>query len=253
MVKEIGLIVFSVFFLYWLLPVICTFLLGIHVLKKGKGHQVAFTFDDGPHPIYTPQLLDLLKKYRVKANFFVLGSKAEKYPELILRMHREGHLIGIHNYHHYPNSFMTPKQIRRQVNQTAEIVSQITGERPLFYRPPWGVLNLFDFWIHQDFCIVLWSVMVGDWKRRGGSSKVKKRLLRRLKDGSIFLLHDSGDTFGADLDAPENTLQALEDVLQVVLDKGYQCVRIDSMLRRHESLDGTETGWNQIIEKYQIH
>lgn len=222
-------------------------------MKKGNGRQVAFTFDDGPHPVYTPQLLDLLKKFQVKATFFVLGSKAAQYPELILRMHREGHLIGIHNYRHYPNAFMTPKQICQQIDQTAEIVMQITGERPSYYRPPWGILNFFDLWIHQDFHIVLWSVMAGDWKRRGGSSKVKKRLIRRLKDGSIFLLHDSGETFGADVDAPENTLQALREFLNFVLNEGYQCVRIDTMLGRNASQNEMETGWNQIGEKFQIH
>jgi peptidoglycan-N-acetylglucosamine deacetylase len=251
MFREIVLIIFSVIFLYWVLPMICTFLLGIQVLKKGKGQQVAFTFDDGPHPVYTPQLLDLLRRYRVKATFFVLGSQAEKYPGLILRMHLEGHLIGIHNYHHHcPNAFMTPKQIRQQVNQTAEIVTQITGIRPTYYRPPWGILNLFDLWIHRDFQIVLWSAMVGDWKRRGGSSKVKKRLLRRLKNGSIYLLHDSGETFGADVDAPENTLQALEEVFQIVLDKKYQCIRIDTMQMGDASQTEAEPNWNQIVERY---
>ncbi|WJH35220.1 polysaccharide deacetylase family protein [Paenibacillus sp. CC-CFT747] len=78
------------------------------VIRQGGKGQIALTFDDGPDPVYTPRLLDLLKERGIRATFFVLGSKAEKHPDLIRRMHEEGHQIGIHNYTHLSNWLMTP-------------------------------------------------------------------------------------------------------------------------------------------------
>jgi peptidoglycan/xylan/chitin deacetylase (PgdA/CDA1 family) len=93
------------------------------------------------------------------------------------------------------------------------------------------LLNLFDFLLGKQFQIVLWSLMVGDWKSKGGSEKIKRRLLRKMKAGDVILLHDSGDTLGADLDAPSYTIKALEDVFREVHLRGLTCVRIDEMIR----------------------
>ena len=102
------------FFVYGMIPWMCTAVLGFGVFRKSPSSQeVAFTFDDGPESRFTPKLLDLLKKYNISATFFVLGSKAEKNPGLIRRMNQEGHLIGLHNYVHRTNWFMTPWTIRR--------------------------------------------------------------------------------------------------------------------------------------------
>lgn len=84
--------------------------MGVHS-EVGAEKEIAFTFDDGPDPCYTPELLDLLKEHGIKATFFVLGKKAKQYPELIERMHREGHQIGIHNYTHTPNWIHFPGPI----------------------------------------------------------------------------------------------------------------------------------------------
>lgn len=94
----------DVIVLYMIVPFALTRILGWGVHSEvGAEKEIAFTFDDGPDPCYTPELLDLLKEHGIKATFFVLGKKAQQYPELIERMHREGHQIGIHNYTHTPN------------------------------------------------------------------------------------------------------------------------------------------------------
>jgi peptidoglycan-N-acetylglucosamine deacetylase len=225
-----GLLIF--FMVYAMIPRIVLFTFGLGAFKKGRvRNEIAFTFDDGPDPIYTPRLLDLLKKYQVKATFFVVGSKAEKYPELILRMHHEGHLIGIHNYVHHTNWLMAPWVVKRQIDRSANIIERITGIRPTYYRPPWGLPNLFDIGLRKQFQIVLWSLMVGDWKSRGGKDKIKRRLLDRITGGSVIVLHDCGETFGADVDAPVHMIEALEDVLSEVRMQGYTCVRIDEMIQ----------------------
>lgn len=223
---------------YMLVPFAITRIWGIGVTLHGRpGRRIAFTFDDGPDPAYTPRLLDLLKRKGIRATFFVLGSKAERYPELIRRIHEEGHLIGIHNYKHLPNWLMSPMHVRRQqVERSADIIERITGERPTYYRPPWGLLNLGDiFTLRKNFRIVLWSVMGHDWVKEKGMKPLKERILDQLKPGSIILLHDSGDTLGAEIDAPELMLAELDAILDDERMQGYACVRVDELLEAREA------------------
>lgn len=223
---------------YMVLPFVITRICGIGVLRKGKSAaRIALTFDDGPDPRYTPQLLDLLGEYGVKATFFVLGSKVEQYPDLTRRIYLEGHQIGIHNYTHLSNWLMTPRQVReRHVKRTADLVGRIVGERPVFYRPPWGIVNAGDLYsLRKSYRIVLWSVMGWDWKRGTDAERLTRRLLRNIKPGSIVLLHDSGETAGADEAAPQQMLKSLPDVLVELHTKGYQCVRVDELQGNHMS------------------
>ncbi len=231
MEMNLAVVFMFVLALYTVLPWIMTRVFGIGVMREGKGSkEVAFTFDDGPDPVYTPLLLDLLRKRGIKGTFFILGAKAQEYPELILRMHREGHLIGIHNYNHMSNWLMLPWTVqRRQVERSADIVESITGVRPVYYRPPWGIINLFDYFLRKRYTIVLWSVMVQDWRSRIGTDRMKTVLLDRIRDGSIVLLHDSGDTFGADRDAPGYMLRALEEVIDELEERGYRYLRVDEL------------------------
>ncbi len=216
--------------LYWLVPFFLTAGMGIGVLKrKESSEKIAFTFDDGPNPVYTPQLLDLLKINNIKATFFVVGSKSEKYPEVIARIHSEGHLIGMHNYVHKSNWVMAPWTLRRHLRMTASIIEKITGDRPIYYRPPWGLVTLFDFLLMKQYKIIHWSVMAEDWRSQGGSEKVKSRLLQKIKKGDVILLHDSGETMGADEDAPLNTIHALKEVFKELSRQGMTYARIDEL------------------------
>lgn len=225
------LLLFMLF--YMLVPFFLTRILRIGVVSRGKAvKQIALTFDDGPNPKYTPQLLMLLKKHDVKATFFVLGSKAEKYPQLIQQIHEEGHQIGIHNYTHRSNWVMTPRKVRQeQTDRSAEIIEQITGSRPTCYRPPWGILNLGDlFLLRRTYRIILWSVMVRDWKQSTTSECLKKRLLQKIKPGAIVVLHDCGETLGADEAAPQHMLEGLQAAMHEIRRNGYECTRTDELL-----------------------
>ncbi|SUV03948.1 polysaccharide deacetylase [Priestia megaterium] len=218
--------------LYTVIPYFLSRSLGVNVIKRGRDlSKIAFTFDDGPNPIYTPILLDLLKENEVKATFFVVGTKVEKYPELIQRMHNEGHLIGIHNYVHHSNWLMSPWKVRKGLKNTAKVIESITGVTPMYYRPPWGMLNIFDFIGRGKYKIILWSIMAEDWRTAGGSEKIKKRLAN-IKGGDVILLHDCGDTLGAESEAPRNTINALRDVLKTVKTKGFTCVRVDELVEK---------------------
>ncbi len=227
--------------IYMFIPWILTRIFGIGVFRKGQGteqmRQIAFTFDDGPDPVYTPQLLDLLLKYNIKATFFVLGSKAEAFPDIIRRIHQEGHLIGVHNYTHLSNWLITPwSVIRKQVERSANIIEQITGVRPIHYRPPWGMINLFDFRMRKKFHIILWSVMISDWRSRlkGDEQKLTKKLLTSIRDGSVVLLHDSCDNIGSFPDAPSYMIQALESVFSTLSVQDFEYLRIDEMIENKQ-------------------
>ncbi|WML43470.1 polysaccharide deacetylase family protein [Neobacillus sp. PS3-40] len=227
------IIIFLVLFLlYTVIPYILSSWAGFGVYRKGiRTRQIAFTFDDGPSPTYTNELLDLLNQHQIKASFFVVGSKAENYPEIIQRMYREGHLIGIHNYVHQSNWFMSPWKVKQGLEKSVQVIENIIGVKPTFYRPPWGVLNLFDFFIHKKYRIILWSLMVGDWRSKGGSKKIESRLLERVKPGDIVLLHDCGDTWGANEDAPQFTIEALKRVILELSKQGYTYSRVDEMIQ----------------------
>ncbi|MDF2662534.1 MAG: polysaccharide deacetylase family protein [Paenibacillus sp.] len=217
---------------YTLVPWVATRIFAIGVFRKGKAsRQVALTFDDGPDPAYTPLLLDLLRKHEAKATFFVLGSKAERQAGLIERIHSEGHQIGIHNYSHTSNWLQLPWNVRRkQADRSADIIASITGTKPNFYRPPWGILNLFDLITLKSYKVVLWSVMPKDWRSRIGKTKLKARLMSGVREGAVVLLHDSGETFGADRDAPSHMLNALDEVLTSMTERGLKPVRVDELL-----------------------
>lgn len=221
-----------IMFVYTILPTLMVRLGGFGVYCKGKKrHGIALTFDDGPDPEYTPQLLDLLRTFQIKSTFFVLGSKAEKYPELILRMHKEGHLIGIHNYVHWANALMTPKKVRQQLHDSVKAIENIIGIRPIYYRPPWGIINIFDLFLLKRFRLVLWSLMVRDWSSSGGKERIKYKLQTKLKHTDIIVLHDSGQTFGADHNAPMYMLEALGEFLEEYTRRGFTFLRVDKQIQ----------------------
>ncbi|MEV5025798.1 polysaccharide deacetylase family protein [Paenibacillus sp. LPE1-1-1.1] len=221
---------------YAFLPGLISRTFGFRVFKKGRVEkEISLTFDDGPDEIYTPELLDLLARYNAKATFFVVGSHAEGQEKLLRRMKDEGHNIGVHNYVHKSNWLMRPRTVKRQIERTLDIIENATGSRSAYYRPPWGIVNVFDYAKLGHLQIILWSAMFGDWRIRLGSERLKKRMLEKLKPGEVLLLHDCGMTFGADKDAPRNMLIALEAYLEEGAKQGYRFVGIEEMMKLTEA------------------
>lgn len=216
---------------YAFIPSLISRLFGFRVFRRGRSDtQFALTFDDGPDPYYTPRLLDLLRQHQAKATFFVVGEHAASHPELIQRIHDEGHLIGIHNYIHKTNWLMRPRTVRDQIQRTGQIIHEVTGVKTCYYRPPWGIMNLFDFFSKKERKIVLWSSMFEDWRSRVGAERLTERMLKELRGGEVMLLHDRGTTLGADAHAPEQMLQALEVVLEEAERLGLHSVRVDTLM-----------------------
>lgn len=140
--------------------------------------RIALTFDDGPHPYYTEQLLDGLKKRGVKATFFVMGKQAEEYPDIIKRMAEEGHLIGNHTYTHLQLCRTNEEAFKKELDRTNQLIFELTGNNTEFVRPPFGAWNK-KFEEELNMFPVMWSVEAIELKI-GGSLNLSKVFLHTL-------------------------------------------------------------------------
>lgn len=180
--------------------------------------KVALTFDDGPHPYYTEELLDGLRDRGVKATFFVTGEHALLHPEVILRMQQEGHLIGNHTYSHLQLRADNREAFKEELIKTNEVLQQITGEEILYVRPPYGSwdksleseLNMFP---------VLWTVDPLDWCSDDAAC-VAAKVVRDTRENSIILMHDYY----------ESSVTAALQVVDQLLSQGYTFVTVDEIL-----------------------
>lgn len=154
----------------------------------GEKPQIAITFDDGPHPRYTEQLLDGLKEREVKAAFFLIGENAAAYPEIVKREYEEGHLIGNHTFHHVDLEKIPEETAMKEIAMTNEAISRVTGEVPQFIRPPFGIRKK-DLEEKLNEIPVLWNIDPLDWTTKNVDEIVNK-VVTKAKDGAIILLHD---------------------------------------------------------------
>ncbi len=180
--------------------------------------KVALTFDDGPHPFYTEQLLDGLKERGVKATFFVTGENAQLHPDIIERMDKEGHLIGNHTYSHIQLTTGNREQFREELIKTNEIIMEITGKEVIYVRPPYGSWDK-KFETELNMFPVLWSVDPLDWCSSNVSC-ITNRIIGDVEDSDIILMHD----------CYESTVTAALQVVDELMAEGYTFVTADEIL-----------------------
>ncbi len=188
----------------------------IETVKEKK--KVALTFDDGPHPVYTPMMLDILKEKNVKATFFLLGQQVEQHPEIVKRISDEGHLIGNHSYQHEQLSKLSDVQACAQVNRTNELIYEITGIYPEYIRPPFGD------WKEKLDCNVnmievLWDVDTLDWSSQN-RAKIVKKVVTNVEEGDIILMHDSY----------ESSVSATKEIIDALQKDNYEFVTVDELI-----------------------
>ena len=152
---------------------------------------VSLTFDDGPYPPFTDRLLDVLAKHNVKATFFMIGNRIEKYPETVHRVMDEGHQIGNHSYSHPVLGFRLPARIRREIESTDNLLRQFGSAGEIAFRAPMLTRFLPVAWIlattnRTHISCNVWS---WDWTTQN-PDKITKRVLKKTKPGSIIVLHD---------------------------------------------------------------
>lgn len=181
-------------------------------------NSILLTFDDGPSKEYTNKLLDLLKTYNIQATFFVVARQAEKQPEIIKRIVRDGHTLGLHSLEHKNALIKGYLYTKHDFEESIRTIKKL-GYDVTYYRPPWGHVNLFTLYYIKKYGLklVLWNTMVGDWSKNISAYDIKNRLLNKTKDKSVICLHDGRGSEGA----PIRTIEALYTVIPELIDKGF--------------------------------
>jgi peptidoglycan-N-acetylglucosamine deacetylase len=179
------------------------------------GTMVALTFDDGPHPQFTSDVLDALARYGIRATFFCVGLNAASMERQVSRMADLGHCVANHTWSHPYLPDLSASELREQVDRTREVITRAAGDLPPLMRPPYGSLtpSVLDNWVGYDEKIVLWDVEAEDWARPG-SDVIACRVLDGAQPGSIILLHDGGGD-------RSQTVASLPEIIEGCLDRGW--------------------------------
>ncbi len=191
---------------------------------------ISITFDDGPNEPYSSRILDILKSLDVKATFFVLGERAERFPDMVRRAVTEGHEIGNHTYNHEVLPLKSPSYIRDQIQKTTDLVEKISGARPRLFRAPHGWRNP---WLNRSALTagctpVAWTLGVWDTDRPG-ADVIVQRTLKGLKNGCVLLFHDGcGTQHGADA---SQLVEALPVIVKEAQRLGYKFLKLSDMIQ----------------------
>ncbi len=196
--------------------------------------EVALTFDDGPDSKYTAEILDVLKKYKIKATFFLMGKNMERYPKLVQRINDEGHAIGNHSYDH-PDLRKLSKDIafQNQIAQTQEIFQRILGFEPTIFRPPYGAVTdeQIQFFAQEGLKTINWSIDTFDWDTKQNSAEeILSKVTTYMHEGAIILMHSGGGN-------RSNTVKSLSLIIQRLQNEGYAFKTIPEMLEINEYME----------------
>ena len=253
-----------------LIAYIVIFVLGISILKlnffvkatcrgEPKARCVALTFDDGPDPATTPMLLKVLKRHEIKAAFFPIGTKVEAHPEIIKQIDQEGHILGNHTFRHvWWTNFMVGGLLGRDIRRAQGTIEKAIGKIPAYFRPPMGLTNPhFKKALRKlGLSVVGWDVRPYD--TRLSSDKVTNRVLKKIRNGSIILLHDSGkvstdfvahvDELAARIKELRYTFSGLEELINIrpYQTKGNVPREQSSIITKAWLKSGPGWGWGRL-------
>ncbi len=192
---------------------------GTYYMANTQEKVIALTFDDGPDPIDTPDVLNILKEKNVRATFFVLGQAAQANPYLLKRLVLEGHEIGNHSFNHDYQQ----RRLVEEIKQTDQEVFASTGSHTYFYRPPGGFLskNQLETVRKNGHIVALWSVDSKDW-RNPGVRQIVDNVIKNIFPGAIILLHDGGYQ-------RTQTVKALGPIIDALRDRGYRLATLSEL------------------------
>ncbi len=190
-------------------------------------NKIALTFDDGPHPKQTEEILKILEKHNVKATFFVIGVNVKNYGKSLENIISNGHEIGNHTFSHHVLKYMSKQEILNEISKTEYELWDQYGYNPKLLRPPCGSYddNLVDIATEKDLKIVLWNIDTEDWAHTS-VDRMTKNVLKNVKGGDIILFHDyiSGRT---------NTAKALDIIIPRLKEIGYEFVTVSQLLQEN--------------------
>ncbi|MFD9094691.1 polysaccharide deacetylase family protein [Streptomyces collinus] len=183
---------------------------------SGRGRRMMLTYDDGPNPAYTPHILDTLAKYRVRAMFFVCGECVVDNKELLARMADEGHVVGNHTWTHPLLTSLGRGAIRSEMERTSDVIEDAYGERPQWFRAPYGAWNRAAFQLGAEMGMepMAWTVDTTDWETPG-TGIIVDRVESGAAPGVVVLSHDAGGD-------RSQSVHAIREYLPYLLDSGYQ-------------------------------
>ena len=194
---------------------------------RGDTNAVALTFDDGPSP-YTAGILDILAEHHLKATFFMVGRAVERFPDIAQRVFAEGHEVGNHSYSHPLYLFQRGSETRDQLERAQDVIADTIGVSAILARPPFGVRTpaYFEATRALGLVTVQWDVAGFDWKTRNGK-RIAQDVLRKVRAGSIILLHD-GDSEGKQ--DRRQTVAALPLIIEGLRARGLRIAPLSQLL-----------------------
>jgi peptidoglycan/xylan/chitin deacetylase (PgdA/CDA1 family) len=199
------------------------FFLPVKFQGDRNSNKIAITFDDGPIPVMTEKVLDILDARKIPAAFFCIGNRVNDYPNLTKRIHDAGHLIGNHSYWHGAMfDLQSPDKISKELKDTDKAIEKVIHKKPNFFRPPFGVTNpmVAKAVKKGGYKTIGWSIRSFDTVTKNGSVLLE-RVTRSLKGGDIILFHEYSTA----------TLEILPEFLDEVANLGLKIVRVDELLK----------------------
>lgn len=200
----------------------------IESVKLSSGKKViALTFDDGPWPESTAKVLNILKENDVKATFFVVGQNVKHYPDLVKRVVAEGHTIANHTWHHWYH-FMNPQTAAYEIDNTTNLIFQLTGVKTNMFRPPGGNMHngVAAYARNSKYATIMWSSDSMDYSRPS-VPRLINNVFRAAKPGGIVLMHDGGGN-------RSQTVQALPTIITNFRKQGYSFVTVPELLEMQD-------------------
>ena len=207
---------------------------GTFYAGHSKNKLVALTFDDGPSPRWTPQILSALKQAGIKATFFMVGEHVQKYPDIARSVVSEGHEVGNHSYSHHVFHYYKTNEITDEIKETEQVIRETTGVTTNYFRPPRGWLtksgkNIIN---KLGYKVVLWSLNSKDWVTFD-SKHIVKYLVRNIRSGDIILFHDSGGIMGLGTEGGgrHETIKTIPRLAKELREKGYKFVTVKELFK----------------------
>ncbi len=196
-------------------------------IPQAKG-MIALTFDDGPHPRYTRQILEILKKEGIKATFFIVGENINYYDEgIVAEIINEGHELGNHTFNHEHTKAMSESEFYDDVRACHELVKKKYGYEMKIFRPPEGYIDdkVKNIANELGYSIIIWSIDTKDWEHVG-SDIIVGNVEKNASDGDIILMHDY-------VSKPNTTIGALERLIKKLKGEGYSFVTVSELIEKH--------------------
>lgn len=181
--------------------------------------NVYLTFDDGPDPIFTPQILNILENEQAKASFFVIGQKAQQHPKIVQQTNQGGHTVGIHAFEHKRLFYQMKTYLIEQIRYSKCIVEQIIQQPVRHFRPPYGIFSPRLIQVCQllDLNLVMWSIMSYDFDKRVSDKFILKFIEKKTSPGDFIVFHDGHGN-------SERTVRILGSAIRLLKEKGLKII-----------------------------